>query len=121
MATYQPHNFIFKNPGGQVLSNPYIILIDKRTGDIVNKTTAVPSSSETWSANAIPAVSHPNSAFWVVSIPALLPHIEYLILIADNASPSSADEPRYVCGYSGMTQSVVSDGLPYHDGRFVNE
>lgn len=117
-ATVASHSFIFHGS----YTYPYVVLLDKMTGNIVDASTGVPAAAETWEANDIAATQHAESDFWVATIPALSTAYEYLIVIADAASAGAGvetDALEYIGGYSPEAKCVIDDGMPYWRGSIL--
>jgi len=102
---------------GALLTDPYFILYDVRTGYLLDATSGVPAAATTWANAAFDSghwtggVVSTITGFPNLIIPALDSSREYGIMMFDGASPANTD----TCITKGLYNP--STGLPYSDSN----
>jgi len=114
-AEIKAHSIIFDGD----YTNPYVIFIDRATGNICNKTTGVPAGGNTWAGNYIAAARHSQSNFLEIHAPPLDDNREYIMVIADSAAPAKTDTRCYTGIYSPTTRWFCDPEIPAAKGRVL--
>ena len=102
---------------GVLLTDPYFILYDVKTGYLLDATSGVPAVATTWANAAFDSghwtggVVSTITGFPNLIIPALYSSREYGIMMFDGASPANTD----TCITKGLYNP--STGLPYSDSN----
>jgi len=100
---------------GVLLTDPYFILYDVRTGYLCDATSGIPAVATTWANAAFDSDHWTGAAVSTITgfpnliIPALDSKREYGIMMFDGASPANTD----TCITKGLYNP--STGLPYSD------
>lgn len=103
---------------GVLLTNPYFILYDVRTGYLLDATTGVPAAATTWANAAFDSghwtggVVSTITGFPNLVIPALSSQGVYGILMFDAASPAKTDTCIIKGLYNPRSNLTYSDSSP---------
>jgi len=111
--------------GGVLLTNPYFILYDVRTGYLLDATTGVPAAATTWANAAFDSghwtggVISTITSFPNLIIPALSSQSVYGILMYDGASPAKTDSCVAKGLFNPQSSLTYSDSVPTKNGEVM--
>lgn len=111
---------------GALVSNPYFIMYDKKTGYLINAATGVPGVATTWADAAFDSGHWTGGAVSTITgipnliIPALSSGREYGLLLFDGASPAKTDTLISKGLYSPRFEMPYSDTTPTQNGEVMS-
>ena len=95
-ATVASRTFVLiSNTSVTHTTNTYLVLWERQTGNIVDKSTGVIAAAEDWADNAITTDGQhgQNTAAWTYTLPALDSNKEYVMGVYSNGTPADDDAP----------------------------
>jgi hypothetical protein len=92
-------------------TNPYVLLRDYDSGQVIDKTTGVAAAGETYVANPIMATRDTITGFWTANIPAMSVNYAPVLTIGDAATPTYTDTTTSWF-YDPVNNRTIDAGLP---------
>jgi len=98
-------------------TNPYIVLADKRNGNLLNVTTGEVGADVAWGDAKVVGTRHAQSNDWVFEIAAIDDGYEYLFSVCDSSEPAKTDARAWTSYYSAKHDTFWGLLFPVESSR----